>query len=83
MGDPHTTPPPFTSPFDHKSCTYREHVVSKYGDEREDVLTIAEDDPRRFRCDCGLLMIGNGHVEIRFGLLPHLFPDDSRGGSRD
>lgn len=55
-------------------CTRREHVVSKH-EVGSDVLTIAEDDQRRFRCDCGLVMIGNGHVEIRFGLLERLFPE--------
>lgn len=67
----------FPPPFDGGTCTRREHVVSKYHDGRDEVRTIAEDDDRRHRCDCGLVMLGNGHVEIRYGLLPHLFPEAS------
>lgn len=51
-------------------CSRRVHVVASG--------TIAESDTRRHRCDCGLTMIANGNIEIRFGLLSHLFPNGDK-----
>lgn len=53
-------------PYAGTLCTRRDHHTRQ---------TIAEDDKRRYACDCGLTMIGNGHVEIRYGLLAYLYPE--------
>ena len=60
--------PKVPTPYTGSICTRRDHA--RRGD-------IPEKDTRRHRCDCGLVMIGSGHVEIRFGLLPELYPDEA------
>lgn len=64
MADSGTPKPP---PYDGHACTKRDHVVSG--------VKIDPSDERLWKCDCGCTMIGNARVEIRFGLLPHRFPE--------
>lgn len=59
-------------PYEGGFCTRREHVVTT--DEQGTRRQIAPDDECNYACDCGVAMIGNGFVEIRFGLLDHRFP---------
>lgn len=57
-------------PYSGELCTKRDHVV-------RGGITIGCDD-RKYRCDCGLVLVtGDGVSEIRFGLLPHLYPEDA------
>lgn len=65
------------APYDGGICTRRNHVVTK-NDEGE-LLLIETTDDRLYRCDCGCMMIANGHAEIRFGLLPFRFPESAQG----
>lgn len=46
-------------------CTQRNHVVP---------VAIPDGDERIYRCVCGLVLMGNGRCEIRFGLLDTLYP---------
>jgi hypothetical protein len=46
-------------------CTKREHRIDG---------NIDSVDERRFACDCRSVMIGNGHIEIRYGILDRRFP---------
>lgn len=63
------SPPPYGGGY----CTRRDHVVIR--NDEGDVQTIKTTDDRLWRCDCGVAMIGNGRVEIRFGLLDVRFPE--------
>jgi hypothetical protein len=56
----------FVLPYDGSVCTKRDHAIGR---------TISGDDTRLHACDCGCAMVGNGRVEIRFGLIPLRFPD--------
>lgn len=50
------------------TCTKRDHIVPG-GGIREPL------DERKYRCACGLVLVtGTGVVEIRFGLIDHLYP---------
>jgi hypothetical protein len=62
-----TRSPVSRAPYDGDACTRRNHVVPG--------TKIDPSDTRLFACDCRCAMIGNGFVEIRFGLLPHRFPE--------